>query len=210
MEKTVDIIILLDRSGSMQSIKEETIIGFNNFLIEQRKLKSRTVLTLAQFDDKYQIDYEAVDLSKVEKLNEDTYLPRGLTALLDAIGKTIKLTKKRYKLVEKSNIPKKTIFVIITDGQENNSTKYTRDEIFKKIRKEENKNGWEFVFLGANQDAIKEASNYGIKAKRAMTFAADALGAEDIFFALSSNIGESIVNESEFEFTNEQRKKQKR
>lgn len=210
MKKTVDIIILLDRSGSMQSIKEETINGFNNFLMEQQKLKTKTFLTLAQFDDKYQIDYEAVDLSKVEKLNEGTYLPRGLTALLDAIGKTIKLTKKRYKLVEKANIPEKIIFVIITDGQENNSTKYTREKIFMKIRKEENKSGWEFVFLGANQDAIKEASNYGIKAKRAMTFAADALGTEDIFFALSSNIGESIVNESEFEFTNKQRDKQKR
>ena len=210
MKKTVDIIILLDRSGSMRSIKTETINGYNNFLMKQQRLKCKTVLTLAQFDDKYQIDYEAVDLSKIENLNEDTYLPRGLTALLDAIGKTIKLTKKRYKLVEKANIPEKTIFVIITDGQENNSTKYTRDKIFKKIRKEENKNGWEFVFFGANQDAIKEASNYGIKAKRAMTFAADALGTEDVFFALSSNIGESIVNESEFEFTNEQRKKQKR
>lgn len=210
MKKTVDIIILLDRSGSMQSIKHETINGYNNFLLEQRKLKSNAFLTLIQFDDRYQIDYEAVDLNKVEVLNYDTYIPRGLTALLDAIGKTIKLLNKRYKAVKKGNIPDKTIFVIITDGLENNSTKYTRDEIFKKIRKNENKNGWEFVFLGANQDAIVEANKYGIPAKRAMTYASDALGTRAMFSSLSYSVNQCMENDVEFEFTKEQRDKQKR
>ena len=210
MKKDVDIIVVLDRSGSMQSIKNETISGFNSFVNEQRKLDYHSSLTLVQFDDRYQIDYESVDIKKVQELNTDTFVPRGLTALLDAIGKTIKTTRDRYGKLVKNDLPDKTIFVIITDGQENNSTKYNRKRIFKKIRKMEKEHNWEFVFLGANQDAISEANNYGINAKRAMTYAADKVGTTDMFFSLSANIEESLENGGEFEFTNEQRDKQKR
>ncbi len=210
MKKDVDIIVVLDRSGSMQSIKNETISGFNSFVSEQKKLDYRSSLTLVQFDDRYQIDYESVDINKVPELNTDTFVPRGLTALLDAIGKTIKTTRDRYSKLVKNDLPDKTIFVIITDGQENNSTKYNRKRIFKKIRKMEKEQNWEFVFLGANQDAISEANNYGINAKRAMTYAADKVGTTDMFFSLSANIEESLENGGEFEFTNEQRDKQKR
>ena len=210
MKKDVDIIVVLDRSGSMQSIKNETISGFNSFVSEQKKLDYRSSLTLVQFDDRYQIDYESVDINKVPELNTDTFVPRGLTALLDAIGKTIKTTRDRYGKLVKNDLPDKTIFVIITDGQENNSTKYNRKRIFKKIRKMEKEHNWEFVFLGANQDAISEANNYGINAKRAMTYAADKVGTTDMFFSLSANIEESLENGGEFEFTNEQRDKQKR
>ena len=210
MKKDVDIIVVLDRSGSMQSIKNETISGFNSFVSEQKKLDYRSSLTLVQFDDRYQIDYESVDINKVPELNTDTFVPRGLTALLDAIGKTIKTTRDRYSKLVKNDLPGKTIFVIITDGQENNSTKYNRKRIFKKIRKMEKEHNWEFVFLGANQDAISEANNYGINAKRAMTYAADKVGTTDMFFSLSANIEESLENGGEFEFTNEQRDKQKR
>ena len=210
MKKDVDIIVVLDRSGSMQSIKNETISGFNSFVSEQKKLDYRSSLTLVQFDDRYQIDYESVDINKVPELNTDTFVPRGLTALLDAIGKTIKTTRDRYSKLVKNDLPDKTIFVIITDGQENNSTKYNRKRIFKKIRKMEKEHNWEFVFLGANQDAISEANNYGINAKRAMTYAADKVGTTDMFFSLSANIEESLENGGEFEFTNEQRDKQKR
>ncbi len=210
MKKDVDIIVVLDRSGSMQSIKNETISGFNSFVSEQKKLDYRSSLTLVQFDDRYQIDYESVDINKVPELNTDTFVPRGLTALLDAIGKTIKTTRDRYSKLVKNDLPGKTIFVIITDGQENNSTKYNRKRIFKKIRKMEKEHNWEFVFLGANQDAISEANNYGINAKRAMTYAADKVGTTDMFFSLSANIEESLENGGEFEFTNDQRDKQKR
>ena len=210
MKKKVDIIILLDRSGSMHSVKKETISGYNNFLGEQKKLKSKVSISLFQFDDRFQTDYEMVDIGNVKRLNDDTFVPRGLTALLDAIGNTIKITNKRYKTLESNNIPDKTIFVIITDGQENNSTKYNRDRIFKKIRKMEEENKWEFVFLGANQDAICEANKYGINAKRAMSYAADAIGTKNMFFSLSDNIRASVANEEDFEFTDEQREKQKR
>ena len=210
MEKIIDITIVLDRSGSMQSIKKETILGFNEFISSQLKMKINARITLVQFDHEYEVLYEAVKLKHVNKLNGDIYQPRGLTALLDAIGKTIKLSKDRYKLIKKETRPDRILFVIITDGQENNSTSFNRDMIFKKIKKMESKHSWEFIFLGANQDAISEAKNYGINAKRAMTFAADAVGTGDIYEAVSNNICYSLAINDEFEFTDEDRKKQKR
>ena len=210
MEKTVDITIVLDRSGSMQSIKRSTIEGFNGFISSQLKNKINGRITLVQFDHEYEVLYENVKLKHVNELSDDIYKPRGLTALLDAIGKTIKLSKDRYRLIKKEKRPDRILFVIITDGQENNSTSYNRDMIFKKIRKMESKHSWEFIFLGANQDAISEAENYGIKAKRAMTFAADAVGTNDVFEAISNNACYSLTNNEEFEFTDEDREKQKR
>ena len=210
MEKKVDITIVLDRSGSMKSIREETIRGYNRFISDQLENKINARITLIQFDHEYQVLFEAVKLKHVNKLTGDTYRPRGLTALLDAIGKTIKLSKDRYKLIKKEKRPDRILFVIITDGQENNSTSYNRDMIFKKIRKMESKHSWEFIFLGANQDAISEAENYGIKAKRAMTFAADAVGTNDVFEAISNNACYSLTTNEEFEFTDEDREKQKR
>lgn len=210
MEKTVDITIVLDRSGSMQSIKKETIEGFNGFISSQLKSKTNASITLVQFDHDYQVIYEDVKLKNVNELSDDLYEPRGLTALLDAIGKTIKLSNDRYKNTKKGKRPDKMLFVIITDGHENNSSKYTREKIFKKIKKMEEKHKWEFIFLGANQDAISEAGNYGINAKRAMTFAADAVGTGELYQTISHNICYSLANEKEFEFTDEDREKQKR
>ncbi len=210
MEKTADITIVLDRSGSMQSIKKETIKGFNGFISSQLKMKINARITLVQFDNEYELLYEAVKLKHVNELNDDTYIPRGMTALLDAIGRTVKLTRDRYKQAKKEKRPDKVLFVIITDGQENNSTSYNRDMIFKKIKKMEDKHSWEFIFLGANQDAIAEAHNYGINAKRAMTFAADAIGTKEVYKSISDNICYSMAQDKKFEFTDEQREKQKR
>ena len=209
MKKKVDVVIVLDRSGSMKPIKSATIKGYNNYLEEQRKTEADVTVTLVQFDDRFQVDYEAVDIKEVNKLNSDTYIPRGLTALLDAIGKTIKITKSRCKALKKNSKPEKTIFVIITDGYENNSTKYNRRDIFNKIRKLEEKENWEFVFLGANQDAIQEAKNYGISAKKAMTYAFDEDGTDDMYISLGQTIS-ACIRGKEFEFTDEQREKQKR
>ncbi len=210
MEKTVDITIVLDRSGSMQSIKKETIEGYNGFISGQLNNKTNARITLVQFDHEYELVYEAVKLKDVNEMNDDSYIPRGLTALLDAIGKTIKLSNNRYKVARKEKRPDKKLFLIITDGQENNSTLFTRAMIFKKIKKMEEKHGWEFIFLGANQDAISEAQNYGIKTKRAMTYAADAVGTEHVYFSISNNIMACMAEDKEFEFTEEDRKKQKR
>jgi len=210
MEKTADITIVLDKSGSMQTIKKETIQGFNSFISNQLKNKINARITLVQFDHEYQLLYEAVKLEYANELSDDTYRPRGWTALLDAIGKTIKLSKERYKHLKKAERPDKTMFIIITDGEENSSINYTRDMIFKKIKKMEGKHSWEFIFLGANQDAISEAQNYGIKARRAMSFAASSVCTTAALESVSDNICSSINNNEEFEFTDEDREKQKR
>ncbi len=207
---SIDIIVVLDRSGSMQSIREQTISGFNEFLQDQKKNNKGANITLVQFDHEYEMVYEARDIKRARELNPMTYVPRGMTALLDAIGKTIKLTRQRHKQMEKPDRPEKTIFVIITDGYENSSTVFTRQDIFKKITKMESKHKWDFVYLGANQDAIREAAHYGINAKKAMTFAADAVGTRDMFHATSHNILSAVKHNSKIAFTEEQRKKQKR
>ena len=210
MKKSLDITVVLDRSGSMQDLTDETISGFNEFINSQKKLNIEVKITLVQFDREYLLNYEAVDINKVKALNRNTYVPRGMTALLDAIGKTIKMTKKRHKLMGETEAPDKTMIVIVTDGYENNSTKYTKESVFNKIKKMEEKRNWEFIYLGANQDAISVAGNYGIDSKKAMRYAYDRAGTTDMFEAVSKNICFSIEREKDFEFTESQRMKQKR
>jgi hypothetical protein len=207
--KKVEIIVVLDRSGSMDSIKKQTIDGFNEFVDTQRDNGADTRITLVQFDHEYQMVYEAKKIGKIEPLNDHLYVPRGMTALLDAVGHTIKLTKKRFDHLKKG-APDKTIFVIITDGYENSSVKYTKEKVFKKVRKMEKDYGWEFVYLGANQDAIAEARQYGIAEKRAMTFAGDEEGVKNMFGAVSFNVSYCLQNDAEFAFTDDQRKKLER
>ena len=161
-----DITIVLDRSGSMSECKSTTIEGFNTFARTQKEVVGEAVLTLVQFDDQYQVDYEGRSLHNTNYLNDETYVPRGLTALLDAIGKTIRMTENR---VNRTN-PNKIIFVIQTDGLENASKEYTKSQINEMISHLKNSHNWQFVFLGANQDAIKTADSYGIAKTHAYTY----------------------------------------
>jgi Mg-chelatase subunit ChlD len=210
MNNPTYITIVLDRSGSMEEIATQTIAGFNSFLKEQQSVKGDAKITLVQFDHEYQPVYEAIDLQKAPALNRKSYVPRGMTALLDAIGATIKSTRAKIKLMKEHERPSKVIFVVITDGHENHSRQYSRRDIFNKISKMEEKHKWEFVFLGANQDAIDEAGRLGVKAHKAMTFAADEHGTNAMFFDLSRNIAECRENDIDFNFSPEQRKKQQR
>ena len=179
MKNLTDITIILDRSGSMQSIKEATITAFNTFIKDQKKDGLPTNLSFIQFDDQYEKNYIEKDLHLAKELNAQTFEPRGMTALLDAIGTTIKSTKKRLKNNEQSS--DKVIIAIITDGYENASTKYSRKKIFKMIRKREEKDNWKFVFLAANQDAMEEGAKFGIHQDRAMTYHADNEGVHQAF-----------------------------
>ena len=210
MKNLTDITIILDRSGSMQTIASETIQGFNTFLKEQKSVKDSAKLTLIQFDHEYEILYNALDLNEALPLTKETYIPRGLTALLDAVGKTIKITKKRISKIRDEELPPKVIILIITDGHENNSKFYNRTQIFKKISNLEKKHNWQFVFLGANQDAIAEASFMGIPKSRAMTFSADAIGVVNFFDSVSENFREVRENDVQFMFNSDQRKKQQK
>jgi Mg-chelatase subunit ChlD len=211
MKKTnTDITFILDRSGSMGSIRNRTIEGFNTFLEEQQEGNPGALLTLIQFDHEYEIVFSGKKTGEVVPLNRDTYVPRGMTALLDAIGRGIRETRARHKAMKKKKRPEKVVFAILTDGLENASREYSRDKIFRMIRKREEKDGWQFLFLGAHQDAIHEAATLGIHAKMAMRFAADDRGTIHAFRSVSKNISNFALEDDDLAFTEEQRKEQER
>lgn len=156
-----EIICILDRSGSMGSMLNETIEGFNSFIDEQKAVKGKAKVTLVQFDNKYEVIYSGVKLKNVPVLDTNTFKPRGMTALLDAIGKTLTEQKER---ITNEKWADKVIVVILTDGHENASQEFKTDTV-KKLTKDAQDEGWSFVYLGANQDAIVAAQQFGIDTK---------------------------------------------
>lgn len=165
--KPVEIVVVVDRSGSMESIRNDAIGGFNAFLEEQKGLKGKANLTLVLFDDKYEVVYDSVDIQDVEPMTRDTLVPRGMTAMNDAIGKSL-------SNLEVKN-PKKAIIVILTDGAENASKEWTGPQVKVKVEAAKTK-GWEIVFLAANIDAAATAGAYGMNQGSARGFAANAGG----------------------------------
>lgn len=184
-EKT-QIICILDRSGSMadKNIIVEAISGFNNFLDEQKKLKDKATLTVALFDDRYDLLYDDVDIKTVEKITKDTWSPRGMTALFDAIGKTITTVRaNRAKLG--SEKPDKVLVCIVTDGLENASHEYTKSGIANLIKDCERED-WNFIYLAANQNAFSVGTGFGISGGNTYTFDASAAGAQNMSMTLNS------------------------
>lgn len=184
-EKT-QIICILDRSGSMadKNVIVEAINGFNNFLDEQKKLKDKATLTVALFDDRYELLYDNVDIQKVEKITKDTWSPRGMTALYDAIGKTINTVKANHAKLDAEK-PDKVLVCIVTDGLENASQEYNRDGV-KKLIKQCEDDDWNFVYLAANQDAFDVGSSFGVAGGNTYTFAATSAGAYNMSATLNS------------------------
>lgn len=150
------VVFILDKSGSMYRKAEDVIGGFNTMLKEQQKLHPDTILTLVLFDTEYKIVYKDMKIIEVPELTKEIYSPDGFTALIDALGKAIVETKKTSG---KDNV----LFIIDTDGLENSSTEYKKDDV-KKLVEEQQKAGWQFIFTGAGIDAFSEASSYGISA----------------------------------------------
>ena len=174
-----EIVVVLDRSGSMGSIQDSTVKGFNTFILEQKNSDGEAFVTLVQFDHEYNMNYKSVPIKEVQDLIVgETYIPRGYTALLDAIGKTI----------EELETDRDVVFVIITDGEENQSRTYKADAIKKIIETHENEKGWKFVFMGANQNAITTANTYGISGNNALTYAADNEHVTMAYASVGSNI----------------------
>ena len=160
---TTEIICVIDRSGSMDKIKDDAIEGFNDFLNEQKKLPFTAYLTLILFDHEYKLIHNNIPLQNIPPLNHKTYQPRGSTALLDAIGTTINSVGLRLKNTLLEKRPNKIIVVILTDGQENTSQEFNLSKIKEMIQLQTNTYSWKFVFLGANQNAFTDATNMGIK-----------------------------------------------
>ena len=180
-----EIAFVLDRSGSMGSVAESAVAGFNEFLRDQQSAPGQARFTLALFDDEYLLPANAVPIAEVVSLDAGTYVPRGSTALLDAIGRTIDDLGRRLAGTPAADRPAKVIVAILTDGYENASHRYTVRDIAARIRHQREKYGWEFLFLGANQDAIATAAQMNIGAQHAATFQADAAGAKASFKSTS-------------------------
>lgn len=209
------IAVVLDRSGSMDSIRSDTIGGFNRYLEDQKRLPGRATLTLVQFDHEYLVPYSFVPIQAVPALTGKTYIPRGNTALLNAIGRTIKDTGQRLSELSEGERPSKVLCVIITDGRENASQdepdsrlRYTKPQINEMITHQRQAYQWEFVFLAANQDAIQEGAAYGIAAHSSMTYAANAAGTANAFDSASINTSNLRSMGVPFAFSQEDRQKQ--
>lgn len=183
-----EIVFILDRSGSMGGLEADTIGGFNGMLNKQKKEAGEAVVTTVLFDDKIERLHDRVDLGALEPMTEEQYYVRGCTALLDAIGETIKYINKVHKSLPDEERPESTIFIITTDGMENASRNYNYAKVKQMIEKRQKKNNWEFLFLGANIDAISEAARFGINKDKATNFICDKQGTAVNFKAMSKAV----------------------
>jgi uncharacterized protein YegL len=208
-----DISIVLDRSGSMNAVKTDTIGGFNEFLAAQQGAAGDAILTLAQFNHYYEIVYDAVPIMDVQPLTKKNYVPDGTTALLDAIGQTITSTGSRLATLPEEQRPGRVIVVIMTDGLENSSRKYSLEEIKGMITHQTEVYSWDFVFIGANQDAIETGAGLGIDRGSSLTYDADEAGVRAMFHSVSSSMASYRSSEQgkrEPFFSEQDRKKQKK
>lgn len=199
-----DITVILDRSGSMSSVANDVIGGFNKFIESQKKVKGTALMSLVQFDNEYESVYEGIDIKEVKELN---LVPRGMTALLDAIGRSITETGERLNNMKKNKRPDKVICVIITDGEENASKEYNKQQISEMIKHQTSIYNWEFVFLGANQDAINEANSIGINMKNAINYSHSSKGYANTFNILSSTIASCRSCGNDISFSDKDREK---
>ena len=183
-----ELVFILDRSGSMAGLEADTIGGFNAMTQKQRKEPGEALVSTVLFDNETQVIHDRVPLEKVPALTQKEYYVRGCTALLDAVGGAIHHIGNVHKYAREEDRPEKTLFVITTDGMENASRRYTYDKVKAMIEHQREKYGWEFLFLGANIDAAREAARFGIRADRAANYHADHIGTEVIYEAVSEAI----------------------
>lgn len=184
-----EMVFILDRSGSMSGLELDTIDGYNSLLKKQRKEVGDATVTTVLFDDQYEMIHDHTAICKVKDITNKEYFARGMTGLLDAIGKTINYIGNRHKNALDSEVPGKTMVVIITDGYENASREFTLPQVKQMIERQKEKFGWEFLFLGANIDAVSTAADFGISADRAVTYKADSVGTRMNFDAVSEVVG---------------------
>lgn len=172
----VELVFILDRSGSMSGLEEDTIGGYNAMLEKQKKEPGEAIITTVLFDDKYELLHDRINLRGIEPITDKEYYVRGSTALLDAVGKTINKIGNAQKHTMEEERAERVLFVITTDGMENASREFTYEKVRQMIEHQKSKYGWEFIFLGANIDAITTAERFGISKDRATNYNADSEG----------------------------------
>ena len=184
MNNLTEIVFILDRSGSMAGLESDTIGGFNSMIKKQQtETEGNALVSTILFDHESIVLHDRIPLAEVKPLTEEDYQVRGMTALLDAVGDAVKHIRNVHKYAREEDRPQKTLFVITTDGMENASVNFSYKDI-KKLIEQQKEVGWEFIFLGANIDAIEVAGHIGIDARRAVNYHADKLGTAHVFDAI--------------------------
>ena len=186
--KFTEIVFILDRSGSMSGLEADTIGGFNSLIRKQKKEEGKALVSTVLFDDKTEVLHDRKELDKIEPLTDKDYYVRGCTALLDAVGGAIHHIGNVHKYARAEDRPEKTLFIITTDGMENASRRYSYEKVKQMIERQKKRYGWEFLFLGANIDAVSVAGSFGIAPERAVRYHSDERGTELNYRVLSETI----------------------
>lgn len=198
------LVILIDRSGSMSSIKKDMEGGLNDFIKNQKELEGLCTVTAAQFDTEMDFLYKMADIKTIGKLK---IAPRGGTALIDSMVVLIDEVGKELKELSEDNRPEKVLFITITDGEENSSIKYNNSDLASRIKHQEDKYNWQFTYLGANQDSFGVASKLGVNFTKTMNYSADTLGISNMFNKLNSasvRYRTAVGSESDFSYTKDE------
>ena len=183
-----EMVFILDRSGSMSHLVADTIGGFNSMIEQQKNEDGDAYITTVLFDHEYELLHNYVDIKDVEPITDKEYYARGMTALLDAIGRTINSVGERLNNTPEDERPEKVIFVITTDGYENASQEFTKAGVKKMIEHQQEKYSWTFMFLGANMDAVGEATSLGMNPQFARTYTASDIGTQSVYRAVADSI----------------------
>ena len=183
-----ELVFILDRSGSMAGLEKDTIGGFNAMIEKQKREPGEALVSTVLFDNETQVIHDRLPLDRVSMMTKKEYFVRGCTALLDAVGGAIHHIGNIHKYAREEDRPEKTLVVITTDGMENASRRYDYDKVKRMIRRQKEKYGWEFLFLGANIDAAREAARFGIDADRAANYHADPVGTGVIYEAVNETV----------------------
>ncbi len=189
-----ELVFILDRSGSMSGLEKDTIGGFNSMIEKQKKQDGECYVSTVLFDNESEVIHDRVKLSEIKPMTEDDYSVRGCTALVDAIGGAIHHIGNIHKYARSEDVPEHTMFIITTDGMENASHRYSSEQVKKMIERQKEKYGWEFLFIGANIDAVETAARYGIGSDRAVNYNADEKGTKILYETVSESICQMRAN----------------
>lgn len=183
-----ELVLILDRSGSMSGLESDTIGGFNSMIEKQKQEPGEAIVSTVLFNDVSEVLYDRIPLDRIRPMTRQDYVPAGCTALLDAVGGAIHHIGNVHKYARNEDVPEHTLFVITTDGLENASRKYSAERVREMIQRQKSRYGWEFLFLGANIDAVETARSFGIAEDRAVNYHSDGAGTQLNYRVLSNAV----------------------